>query len=233
MVKLRIMGAALLIFLTEATPAIAGNVARCEALIKKPIIDNTGSPVGKINLFPSAVSFLASLYDDEEGHLEEIEGLPIRAILCRRNDVIPANTDYPILATGLPFVLSQDLERSDTDSLTIYWKDDALEYSYKGHPLSKEAQMTLDTRLADFTKRGIAAPQKSNTPKEDEIKKEEEIKIESKAIDVGATLAPDAINEVVLEAIGDLDVSPKSQNRQEFEAPQNPNKNNFTPESEK
>jgi len=73
--------------------------------------------------------------------MTEVDNFPIQAVLCRRNDVIPAKADYNILATGIPFILSQDFDQSETDILTAYWKDGAFKYDYKGFPLSDEAQV--------------------------------------------------------------------------------------------
>ena len=140
--------------LGAAQPAWAGNVAHCEALIMQVVPSEDGLSEAQIASYRPAVGFLASLYDEEDGHLSEIDGFPIRAIMCRRNDVIPSADDYPILATGLPFVLSQDFDRSDTDSLTVFWKEETLDYVYKGHPLSDESQKILETRLDDFSERG-------------------------------------------------------------------------------
>ena len=140
--------------LTLASSAWAGNVAHCEALIMQVLTDE-GEGETQVASFRPAVNFLASLYDEEDGHLTEIEGFPIRAIMCRRKDVIPSEEDYPILATGVPFALSQDFDSPDTDSLTMFWKDGEIEQVYKGVPLSEEAQSILDTRLADFSERGL------------------------------------------------------------------------------
>jgi len=139
-----------------APAAWADNVAHCEVLVIQTIADEEGAGEAKIATYAPAVNFLSSLYDeDTESHMTTIENLPIQAVLCRRNDVIPASTDYNILATGIPFILSQDLDSPETDMLTVFWKDEAFKYEYKGHPLSEESQDTLDTRLADFSSRGI------------------------------------------------------------------------------
>ena len=138
-----------------ALPAAADNVANCEVLLTAVVADDGGAGEAQIASYRPAVDFLASLHDDEAEHLAKIDGHPIRAVMCRRNDVIPAASDYPILATGLPFILSQDFDSADTDSLTMFWKDDVIDYVYKGYPLSKEGQKILEKRLADFSKRGL------------------------------------------------------------------------------
>lgn len=157
------IGVAAALSLAPAT-AWADNVAHCEALIMKIVPDETGTGEAQIASYRPAVHFLASLYDEEEGHLDHMSGFPIRAIMCRRNDVIPSETDYPILATGLPFILSQDFDRPDTDSLTMFWKDGAIDYVYKGYPLSAESQAILDNRLASFSERGLTVPETHDEP---------------------------------------------------------------------
>ena len=153
-------GCALPLFMSLGlTPAAwADNVAHCEALIMQTVPNADGTGEAQIVSYRPAVDFLASLYDDDVGHLTEIAGFPIRAVMCRRNNVIPGESDYPILATGVPFILSQDFDSSDTDSLTVFWKDGALDYVYKGYPLSREAQAELDARITDFTERGKTEP---------------------------------------------------------------------------
>jgi len=139
-----------------APAAWADNVAHCEILLTQVVENENGTGEAQIASYRPAVNFLASLYDeDTENHLTKIDNFPIQAVLCRRNDVIPAPTDYNIMATGIPFILSQDFDRPDTDSLTLYWKDGAFDYVYKGHALSEEGQGILDTRLADFSERGL------------------------------------------------------------------------------
>lgn len=140
---------------TLHAPASADNVADCEVLLMQVVSTDTEIGEAQIASYRPAVDFLASLYDKEDGHLTEVDGHPIRAIMCRRNDVIPAASDYPIMATGVPFILSQDFDSADTDSLTMYWKDDVIDYVYKGYPLSDESQKILDDRLSEFSKRGL------------------------------------------------------------------------------
>ena len=141
-----------------APTAWADNVAHCEALILQVVANDENTGEAQIASYRPAVPFLASLYDEEDGHLTEIDGFPIRAIMCRRNNIIPAESDYPILATGMPFILSQDFDSPQSDSLTMFWKDREIDYVYKGYPLSDERQDILDDRLADFTARGLNTP---------------------------------------------------------------------------
>lgn len=135
--------------------AFAGDTSDCELLIVQIIEHQNGEGQAQIPSYIPAEEFLTSLDDDAPGHLTEYAGHKIQAVMCRRNDVIPAHEDYIILSTGIPFILSQDFDSSDTDSLTMYWKDDAIQHVYKGYPLSEEAEAILETRLAGFSKRGL------------------------------------------------------------------------------
>lgn len=169
--------------LSLAPAAWADNVAHCEALIMQIVEDETGAGEAQIASYRPAVHFLASLYDEEDGHLDHMNGFPIRAIMCRRNSVLPAETDYPILATGLPFILSQDFDSSETDSLTMFWKDGVLDYVYKGHPLSDIDQALLDSRLADFSEQGLTTQKTQNDVVETpEISEAEEMLAEFNAL---------------------------------------------------
>lgn len=118
-----------------------------------PAADGPGE--ARIASYSPAEEFLSSIRDDSPGHITQVDGLNIQAVMCRRNDIIPTKSDYDVLATGLPFILSQDFDSPDTDSLTMYWKDGQIEHVYKGYPLSEEADTILENRLAAFSKRGI------------------------------------------------------------------------------
>lgn len=127
----------------------------CELLLIQIIESEDGEGQAQVPSYIPAEEFFTSLEDDTTGHLTEFAGHKIQAVMCRRNDVIPAHEDYATLSTGIPFILSQDFDSSDTDSLTMYWKDGAIQYVYKGYPLSEEAEAILETRLEGFSKRGL------------------------------------------------------------------------------
>ena len=156
-----------------APAAWADNVADCEVLLVQNIENPDSGGTVQITAYHPAVSFIASVYDADPEHQTQIDGHNIQALLCRRNDLIPAETDYPMMATGVPFVLSQDFDRSDTDSLTVFWKDGAFDYVYKGYPLSDEAQNILDERLTDFTARGLYETNETEDPPEEKIEEKD------------------------------------------------------------
>jgi len=84
-----------------AQPAWADNVAHCEALIMQAIPSEDGQGEAQIASYRPAVGFLASLYDEDSDHLSEIDGFPLRAIMCRRIDVPLSKESQTILETRL------------------------------------------------------------------------------------------------------------------------------------
>jgi len=137
----------------EEASELPDALSDCEVVMMRFIPDESGNGGMDLSTHGPADDYLASIFDDEDGHLTEMRGDRIRALLCQRNDVLPTEEDFPLLATGIPFVLSQDFDSTDTDSLTMFWRKTYFDYVYKGYPLSDEAETILKTRLADFTQR--------------------------------------------------------------------------------
>ena len=141
-----------LLALAPAT-ALAGNIANCEVVIMEYIEDESGGGMD-IASFRDAGAFLAGVYDDEPEVVLEEGGYPIRALMCTRKDLMPDEDDYRILATGVPFAVSQNFDSTESDSLTIFFRDGAFEYKYaSAAPMDDAMQETLEARLADFSGR--------------------------------------------------------------------------------
>ena len=131
--------------------------ADCEILLMEVIKDKDVNGQTQVATYRAATDFIGSVFDDKIDPILDISGSPIRAVLCQRNDVIPTEKDYAPMSTGVAFILSQDFDSTDTDSLTMFWKEDKFQHVYKGHPLSEDSQAILDTRLEDFSERGVMA----------------------------------------------------------------------------
>ncbi len=147
---------AVLLAAAVSTSALADNVAFCEILLLQVIEGADVEGEAQVASYGPAVDYITSIYDEEDGHMTHIGELPIRALMCKRQSVIPSEVDYPLVATGIPFIISQDFDSPDTDSLTMYWKDGTLGHVYKGQALSSDSQSTLDERLASFSDLGLA-----------------------------------------------------------------------------
>ena len=104
----------------------------CEVLTMRYIPDEAGQGGMDLTTYAPAQDYINSVYDDDAGHISTIRGDRIRALLCERDDVLPVDADYPLLTTGVPFILSQDFDDTETDSLTIFWRKTYFDYVYKG-----------------------------------------------------------------------------------------------------
>ena len=176
--------------------AHAEDFSECEVLLVQIIQADDATGEAQIASYRPAENFLKSVQDDVPGHMTQIDGQNIQAIMCTRNEVIPTKSDYVVMSTGLPFILSQDFDSADTDSLTTYWKDGKIEHVYKGYPLSEEAQNILDTRLADFTKRGLSASARETAEIAAKIKAKNEI-TEKNELEQASALVPEVEDVIV------------------------------------
>jgi len=100
--------------------------------------------------FADAAEFLDSVYDDEEGHMTTLGDLPLRAVMCRRDNLIPTMRDLPLLKTGLPLSLSQDFDSNTSGLLTLYDAGADFKAEYSGPNLSPEDEKRLRDTLEIF-----------------------------------------------------------------------------------
>ncbi len=192
--------------------AQAGNIASCEVVIMDYIEDESGGGL-EVASFRPAGDFLLGVYDEDTELSLTIEDRPIRALMCERNDLVPDEDDYKILATGIPFALSQDFDTNESDSLTLYFQDGAFRYKYaSAYPMSEEMQTTLEARLADFSSRdhGLDAPEEDSesddaAPEEAETTADENSDADNTESETEPgpieTDAPDAVKELAEDAI--------------------------------
>jgi len=153
-----------------AAPAFADNIADRELVLLQEIKHESGNGGTPIASYRPADEFLAGLYSKEAEITTEIDGLKIRAVMCARNDVIPTKTDFEILATGIPFVLSQNFDSAKSDLMTYYFKDGEFRYQHKGPDMSKEALGDLKKRMAFFNKQDHTLGKAAETTEGDDAK---------------------------------------------------------------
>lgn len=138
--------------------AWADGFEQCEIVIMEDIADEDGGNMA-IASFRPADTFLGSVRDPEADLVLTDGGYAIRALMCMRNDLIPTESDYAVLATGVPLAISQDFDSTETDSLTIYFDDDAFRHKYaSAYPMSDEFSELLTARLDDFSSRDHGLP---------------------------------------------------------------------------
>lgn len=126
------------------TPAAFAQSAECEIVL----MPAGGAP--EDGSFADASAFLETVYDGEKGVMRAAGDLPIRSVMCRRDDLIPTMRDLPILKTGLPLSLSQDFESTTSGLLTLFDAGADFKAEYTGPPLSPEEQKRLRSTLEIF-----------------------------------------------------------------------------------
>ena len=149
---MRLLFTALLLSVSVSMPiaAWADNIAGCEVVLMEKIAQEGLEGSAEVASFRPAEDFIASIYDDETEVLREIDGLPIRAIMCKRQSVIPSLRDFPIVATGTPFMISQNFDSTETGLTTVYFQDGKFRSSYKGPKLDAEMNAKMIDRMEVF-----------------------------------------------------------------------------------
>jgi len=145
---MRVLLAALL--LGVSMPAFADNIAGCEVVLMEKIQQEGVEGSAEVASFRPAGDFIASIYDEETDILRKIDGLPVRAIMCQRNSVVPSLRDFPIIASGTPFMISQNFDSTETGLTTIYFKDGEFRADYKGPKLVDALNAEMKDRLEVF-----------------------------------------------------------------------------------
>lgn len=119
-----------------AVPVSAGNIANCEVVLMEPMIKDGKDTGAKFASFRPAAAFLSSVYDDEAGHETQLDDHDIRGVMCTRQALIPTLRDFPILATGIPFSVSENFDSPNSNLMTLYFKDGKFHHTYAGAKLN-------------------------------------------------------------------------------------------------
>lgn len=124
----------------------------CEVIVVGVVDNETQEAIMAASHFLPADDFLDTVYDNTEGHLKTMNDLPIRAVMCERQNIIPTLRDVPLLQTGLSLTLSQDFNAAESGLLTIYDGGEDYKAEYSGPPLSEaqEAELTEMLKIFDL-----------------------------------------------------------------------------------
>ena len=144
------LGCMVLLSVMMTPNAWADNIADCEVLIAETVKDEDTNGSALVSSYRPAGAFLSSVYDDEPGHVETVDGHKIRALFCQRRSAIPTLRDFPILETGVAFSLSQDFDSADSDLTLTRFIDGAFKTTYSGPGLDVKEQAQLDDTLEVF-----------------------------------------------------------------------------------
>jgi len=134
-----------------SAPALADdNVANCEvvvlASIDPDVKKDAHEETAQIASFLPAGDFIFSVFGDKP-HMTEIDGKPIRAVMCTRASVVPSEFDLEMIRTGIPFYLSPDFDSKDSAFLGVSKTEENYTYSYAGPDLSEDDTDLLTLRM--------------------------------------------------------------------------------------
>ena len=144
---------AILLCICVSAPAFADdNIANCEVVVQMPIDPDAAGETGEadgtaqIATFLPAGDFIFSVFGSKP-HMAEIDGKPIRAVMCTRSSVVPSEFDLKMIRTGIPLYLSSDFDSTDSAFLSINKTEDGYTYSYAGPDLSVDDLDLLELRM--------------------------------------------------------------------------------------
>jgi len=114
----------------------ADNIADCEVVIMEKYKPEDNKQLVEVASFHPAINFIESIYNEDKKIIRTINGFKIRAVMCKRMNVIPRKIDFPILKSGIPLMLSQNFDSSTSGITKVYYKNGKFNYSYSGPDLS-------------------------------------------------------------------------------------------------
>lgn len=141
--------------------AFASGLEQCEVVVSNEVVDADGGRM-TVASYRSAEPFLAGIFDPKVPLTLDDDGSLIRGLICVRNDLVPTEHDYAVLATGIPLSLSQDFDSADSDILTVYFGKGAFAHKYTSdYPMSDDFATAVKARLSDFSTRdhGLVKPE--------------------------------------------------------------------------
>lgn len=142
----------ILLFLLASIPFLshADNIADCEVVIMEKYNPGDNKQMMEVASFYPAINFIESIYNEDKKIISTINGFKIRALMCRRMDVVPKRIDYAILKSGVPLILSQNFDSSSSGITKIYYKNGKFNYTYSGPDLSDKDIKKIKINLNFF-----------------------------------------------------------------------------------
>ena len=133
-----------------SAPALADdNIANCEIVVLQAIDPEAADELAQtdpVATFLPAGDFIFSVFGTKP-HMTEIDGQPIRAVMCTRTSVVPSEFDLKMIRTGIPLYLSSDFDSNDSALLSVSKTEDSYTYSYAGPELSAGDTDLLELRM--------------------------------------------------------------------------------------
>jgi hypothetical protein len=128
-------------------PALADdNIANCEIVVQQSVESDAAEDSAQIATFMPAGDFIFSVFGAKP-HMTEVDGKPIRAVMCKRSSLVPSEFDLKMIRTGIPLYLSQDFDAKDSALMSISKTDKGYAYDYAGPDMSADALELLKLRM--------------------------------------------------------------------------------------
>ena len=138
---------AILLSTLIGTPALADdNIANCEIIVQQALEADVSEDSAQIATFMPAGDFIFSVFG-AQSHITEVDGKPIRAVMCTRGSVVPSEFDLKMIRTGIPLYLSQDFDAKDSALLGISKTSKGYVYEYAGPDMSADDLDLLKLRM--------------------------------------------------------------------------------------
>ena len=126
--------------------ASADNIAACEVAVVDELA-STKHGRGEVVAYRDATAFIAAAVkaagDPDAEPLLEVDGYPVRVLLCERPSVVPSESDRTLLATGIPLALSTDFNSPDAPTAVLQRDGEGILHLLKGDALSEPDQLGL------------------------------------------------------------------------------------------
>ncbi len=122
------------------------NIANCEIVVQQSVEEGATENSAQIATFMPAGDFIFSVFG-AKSHLTEVDGKPIRAVMCARGSVVPSEFDLKMIRTGIPLYLSQDFDAKDSALMSISKTGKGYVYDYSGPDMSADDLELLKLRM--------------------------------------------------------------------------------------
>lgn len=135
--------------LASAGSALADdNIAACELVIQQEVkASESGKKEAVVANFVPADEFMFSIFDAEDGHMTEYKGNKIRAVMCRRANLVPTEFDLKLIKTNIPLFLSTNFDAPNSGLMQILHTKKGYRFDYSGPDLSAEDKILMKKQL--------------------------------------------------------------------------------------
>ena len=134
--------------------AAADNIAACEVVTL-----SEESEAGFVASYHDASTYIAGLADPEIEGSAEVDGRPVRALLCRRASVVPSVSDLALITEAVPLSLSTDFDAPDSAIASFARDADGAVVLLKGDGLSASDRAGIQACLSGADRPSVPGPE--------------------------------------------------------------------------